>query len=568
MRKFLFLLHYKNEIAVLSFLCLISSSFSLLVPYFSKLVIDNAFLTRNFSAFLNLSVLSAGIFLFSSLMKIVEDVVKNKITVKLKLNLSNKFTRKIYSLDLAFWQEKSAGESVFRLSDVGSVSNFLLDQLPGFLVDTVKLLVILGICFYISFKMTVILIILSPLFLLHSLYLQKRLQPIYEEIWKYSAKISKEIYEAFSKIFIIKVFGGETHHRHIYLRSLIESIRWQVKSFRWTIISYFGSSFLSKAVFGGIAFYGGWLIIQKKITIGEYTAAMLYFSQLGTLLESLSGRFSSFIQEIISLNRFFEIIDYQPAIKDLPEARFIKSIKGNIRFNNVGFRYQNEKVIFNKFNFDIPSASWIGIVGASGCGKTTLINLILRLYEPQEGGIFLDGLDLKKIKLRSLRERIAVATQQPLLFDRSIRENIAYGLKNLSHGQIVQAAKDSCVHDFIEQLPEGYDTFIGEDACRLSQGLKQRIAIARAIVRSPDLLILDEATSSVDSFTENIIFRAIRQKRQGLSTIVVSHRLSSIKDAERIYFLKGDSMLEEGDHLGLIAESQAYQDFFKYQIGF
>jgi len=208
----------------------------------------------------------------------------------------------------------------------------------------------------------------------------------------------------------------------------------------------------------------------------------------------------------------------------------------------------------------------VAIVGASGSGKTTLINLILRLYQPCRGQILIDDKDLRLIALKSLREKIAIATQQPLLFDVSIQENISFGLKNISQYEIEEAAKIACVHDFIMQLPDGYDTMIGEDACRLSHGLKQRIALARAIARKPQLLILDEATSSVDSLTEENILSMLRQKRSGLSTIIISHRLFSIRNADRIFFLNPEGRFEEGNHQELFSKSVFYRDFFNNQI--
>jgi len=204
-------------------------------------------------------------------------------------------------------------------------------------------------------------------------------------------------------------------------------------------------------------------------------------------------------------------------------------------------------------------------VGPSGCGKSTLINLILRLYEPRQGEVLLDGMDLRMIRLNDLRKNIAIATQQPLLFDVSIGENIRGGLKNLTQEEIEEAARIAYLDDCIKELPQGYDTLTGEDACLLSHGLKQRVALARAIARKSGLLILDEAISSVDAFTEEKILRALRQKRRNLSTIVISHRLFAVKDADRIYFLKGDSIIEEGTHAQLMAKSQSYQDFFKNQ---
>ncbi|MBU4419367.1 MAG: ABC transporter ATP-binding protein/permease, partial [Candidatus Omnitrophica bacterium] len=448
--------------------------------------------------------------------------------------------------------------------DVENVANFILEQCPGLLVGIFKLVIILGISFWINARMTVFLLILSPLFILHSLYLQKKVNPIYKEIWRYSALVSQKIYEAFSRILIIKAFGWESYQRRIYLRSWVENIRWRIKSFRWTMVNSLSSSFLTKAIYGAITLYGGWLIIKGRMTLGSYTAVMLYLTQLGGLLGSLSNNFAYLTREAVSLNKFFEIMNTWPLIKNAPEAKTLPAIKGEILFQDVCFGY-NGKPVINELNFKIPSCSWIGVVGPSGCGKTTLINLILRLYDPDAGRICLDGLDLREIKLDSLRGRIAIATQQPLLFDVSVKENISYGFKNIQEEQIIAAAKIACVHDFICQLPQGYHTFIGEDACRLSQGLKQRISIARAILRNPQLLILDEATSSVDSFTEELLFKALRQKRQGLSTIIISHRLFSIKDADRIYFLRGDGKIEEGAHDQLLAESPAYRDFFHNQ---
>jgi ATP-binding cassette subfamily B protein len=242
------------------------------------------------------------------------------------------------------------------------------------------------------------------------------------------------------------------------------------------------------------------------------------------------------------------------------------SIQGEIRFKQVAFGYQPEKPILKGVDLVIPAASWVAIVGPSGCGKTTLVNLILRLYEPWQGEIFLDDTQLRMIKLKSLRERVGIATQQPLLFDVSIRENITYGLKDIPQADIEEATQISGIADFIRQLPQGYATLIGEDACRLSQGLKQRLAIARAVLRNPGLLILDEATSSVDSATEEKIFQALRNKRQGLSTIVISHRLFSVKDAQRVYFFRADNRIEAGRHSELLAASQAYRDFFHHQM--
>ncbi|MCX5699018.1 MAG: ABC transporter ATP-binding protein [Candidatus Omnitrophica bacterium] len=544
---------------------LVSNGFLLASPFLSKLYMDDAFLARNLGKFLRISVWGASIFILSALFLALEDILKNKTLIKLKLNFVNKFIRKFYSLELEFFQSKSVGENAYRLADIDAQADFVVEQCPRLLVDLFKLVIILGISLWVNLPMTVFLLLLSPLFLIHSFYIQRKLNPIYKELWKSHAKLSKKIHEAFSRILIIKAFGLEPGQRHAYLRSLIKNIRLGIKSFRWSLLNSLNSSFLSKAVYGIVTIFGGWLIIKGRLTIGSYTAAMLYLMQLGGLLESLSYRFEYIAKESVALERFLEIMDRQPKIKDLPGVRSLGSLKGFIQFKNVTFGYQQKKLIFKGLNLDILPQAWIAIVGPSGCGKTTLINLILRLYEPNQGELFLDGIDLKMIRLNDLRKNIAIATQQPLLFDVSVRENISGGLKKITPEEVEGAARIACLDDYMKELPRGLDTLIGEDACLLSHGLKQRVALARAIARKPGLLILDEAMSSVDVFTEEKILLALRQKRRDLSTIIISHRLFTVKDAERIYFLKGDSLIEEGTHAELISKSQPYQDFFKNQ---
>ena len=557
--------YYKKQVFFLVLLKLISSSFILASPFLSKLYMDDAFLARNFGKFLHISIWGAAIFILSTLFVVFEDIVKNKLKIKLQLNSVNRFIRKLYSLDLEFFLSKSVGENAYRLADIDVQADLVVEQCPSLLVDLIKLIIILGILLWVNLPITIFLLLFSPLFIINSVYIQGRLNPIYKELWYRGAKLSKETHDAFSKILIIKAFGLESYQRHIYLRSLIKNIRLGIKSFRWSMFKSLNSSFLPKVVYGVAAIFGGWLIIKGRLTIGSYTAVMLYFMQLVILLKSLSYEFEYFAKKTVLLERFLETMDTQPRIKDLPGANSLESIKGFIQFKNVTFGYQPKKLIFKELDLDIPPHAWMAMVGPSGCGKSTLINLILRLYEPRQGEVLLDGVDLRMVRLNDLRKNIAIATQQPLLFDVSIRENISGGLKNLTREEIEGAAGIACLEDYIKELPQGIDTLTGEDACLLSHGLKQRVALARAIARKPYLLILDEATSSVDAFTEEKILRALRQKRQNLSTIVISHRLFAVKDADRIYFLKGDSIIEEGTHAELMSKSQAYQDFFKNQ---
>lgn len=556
---------YKWPLGIIFTLSLFSSVFVLVLPYFSKLFIDLAFMNKDLNKFFNLSIWGAAIFIFSTLFKLAEDIIKNRLSVKLKIGLSNRFLKKFYALDLYFFHSKSIGENIYRFSDSRVIMDFLLEQCPQILTDICKFVIILAIAFWMNAKLTFFLVILSPLFLLHRIYIQKRMKLIYEQIWKFSAKLNKEIYEAFSRILVIKALGLEAHQRRNYLKSLLENVRLEIKGFKWGVVSSLGSSFLSKAIYGAITLYGGWLVIKGDLSIGSYTAVMIYLTQLGGIVESFGSRFEYLTREMVSLERFLEVIESEPKIRNSPQAKSIGNIESEICFENVWFGYEEDKMILKNLNFKIPAFSWTGIAGLSGCGKTTLVNLILRLYDPSRGRILIDGHDLKMITLDSLRGKIAIATQQPLLFDLSIRENITYGLKNIDQNKVEEVSRIVCIDDFVNQLSLGYDTIIGEDAFRLSQGFKQRVAIARAILRNPQLLILDEAASSVDFLTEEKIFKNLKNFRKGKTTLIISHRLLSIKDTDKIFFLKQEGQIEEGSHFELLAGSQAYGDFFRNQ---
>ncbi|MCX5706129.1 MAG: ABC transporter ATP-binding protein [Candidatus Omnitrophica bacterium] len=537
----------------------LSSVFFLIGPYLSSLYVDKSFLKKDLNVFLKLSVLGAALVLISALAKFSNDILKKRLAVRIKLNLSRKLIKKLFSLDMGFFRSSSIGENIYRISNIEPLADFIADQIPFLLVDISKLFIILAISLWLNLRLTVFLLALSPLFLLQSLYIRKKIRPLYNEIWSSRVKLTKLLEESLANVQIVKALGLNKWQEHVYVRQLLKNIRLGLNGFRWSVFNSLGAVFLSKGAYGLISLYGGWMIIQGKISLGTFSAAMLYIVQLGNLLQSLSYRFEYFIQQGISLDKIAQIISLDAQIRDHPGAENIISLKGKVFFQGVKFGYEKDRLVFDQF-------LWIAIVGPSGCGKTTLANLILRLYDPQGGKITIDGVDLKGIKLESLRNKIAIATQDPLLFDLSIRDNIVCDLNNLTEDKVQEAGRIAQMHDFIKWLPCGYDTFIGESGCQLSQGFKQRVALARAITREPDLLILDEATSSIDSATEDKILNALRLKRAGRSTVVISHRLSTIKDADLLFLFTADGKIEEGTHSELLSRSQAYREFFTSQM--
>lgn len=545
---------------------LFSEIFSLVGPYLSKLLIDNSLIVKDSKAFFRIISIGVVIFMFSTIFNLLKSIILNKIFLKVKLNLYGKFLTKFYSLDINFLKSKSCGEHIHNVSNVEAIIRFLVNDIPNTLINIMKVMIIFTVAFLMNAHLALLIVILSPLFLMQGLFVRVKIAPILREIWNLQMQLLRKINESFFNIAIIKAMRLEHYQRRVYLGLLIRNIRLGLENFKWNVLGSISSNFISKVISGIISIYCGWLIIKGRLSLGSYAAIIIYLGQLTSLLQDLNDSFKNFASTSITLDNFFEIMNREPLIKNLPAASYIRTLRGDISFKNLLFGYDKNRPILKYLNFQIPSGKWVGIVGFSGSGKTTIVNLILRLYDPWEGEVLLDGINLKKIRIESLKNRIAVAMQEPFLFDISIRENITYGLKPVSSQQVEEVADIVQINDFIKTLSKGYDTEIGESANKLSQGYKQRVALARAIIRNPDILILDEATSSIDSFTEQKIFSALRKRREGKTTIIISHRLFSITDTDNVYFLRRDGEMEEGEHIELVSKSNFYYDFFQHQI--
>ena len=530
---------YKRHIFPLFAIGFISSSFRIALPYLSKYLIDASFLKRDMTAFSKVSAASVLIFLVSLIFKGVEGIVRNRVQVEIKHGISSAFLRKVLMLDMLFFHRVSSGENIYRLVDTERVSIFLSEQVPRAMIDAALLSCMLGMTFFISPLLMLPFILFLPLVISwHSMVLRKRWM-IYGEIWKTQVRLYKIIEEIFLRMPVIKAFKNELVVRHKYMRELLVSLRLKAKNARSFLMISLTSDFVFQGFLGVISVMGGWMIIKGHLSLGQYTAFLLYAGQLIFLAGSLSSFLNQIMQDVFSTNEFLEIMDMQPSIKEIPEAQQIGAdgLREGIEFNNVTFGYQPEKHVLEKLSFKISSGHWHALAGPSGCGKTTIINLLLRFYDPAQGHIVIDGLRLSEVAGNSLGRNIAMASQEPFLFSGSIRDNIACGEKKFSIESIREAARIADVHNLITSLPQGFDTVIGEGSSRLSEGQKQKISIARALIRKPDILIFDEAMASLDSESESRIIEEIRKLQLPL-VVLVSHRLSTIMACDYVHYLK------------------------------
>jgi ABC-type multidrug transport system fused ATPase/permease subunit len=558
---------YKARIAVLSVFVILSSLSFLVIPYFLRFLVDGAFLGRDMGKFVLFFSGSLGLFLWGMLLKVSGDMLRNRIYTGMRSALGQRFAEKLYSFDMAYFENTSPGENSFRFSDIAVLPDFVCEQAPAILAESFKLIAITFVCLYLDAGMAVLLAGSLLLLVLQGALIRRKTNDVYQQFWGKNASLAAEFAESLSRMRVIKALHLEPYRMDRFLGFLRESIFSERKSMRWNLFVSAAASLWTGAVGAVIALYGGLRVVRGGLTFGEYTVIMAYAALAAGSLNSLAERLLSSGRSLVFMRNVLFVLDADISGPASAAAGRLSSAKGEFCFTDVSFGYSKDYPVLKRLNLRIPPASFTAFAGPSGCGKTTIINLLLRLYAPLwEGAITLDGLNLEDIHPYDLRSVISLSTQQPALFNASIAENISCILGQVNEEAVFSSARTAALHEYILSLPRGYETMIGDDGCRLSQGIKQRIAIARAVYRKPSILILDEATSSIDTRTEEKIFAALREERQGLSTLVVSHRLSSIRGAERIFFIKDGCLAAEGAHEKMLLNERAYAEFFHYQL--
>ncbi len=530
---------YRNKWLTVIILKALVSLLGLVNPYLIKLVIDNAIGNKNLKVFFILALIGGSVLILTGLLSSWSNFLERYIKLKVNFDLNRNIFRCIQNFTLGWFEDKSTGEHMYKTSyDADRVTAFIMDIPTRAVAIFPKLLITLSIIFYFNWRIAVLSLCLAPILYLPPYYFSRKMRLVWQALILNSQEIFKNLNEVFSHIQLIKAFGRESSAMRVYLKKLITGIKINTKNMRLEIIGGFAASLAGNFVTGLIVFYGGYQVIKGQMSLGTLMAIMVYLSQLIALQGQIAMFFQESVSGVISCERIAKILDEEDRINQLPGAREADFKSYDISFNQVSFGYRQGKYIIKDLSFNIKSGKHIALVGPSGCGKTTLLNLVLRLYNPWHGQICIDGVDLKELKINSLRQQIGIVLQEPFLWNDSIKNNICYGMGNVSGAQIDEVVRIAGINEFAFNLPLGYDTVIGENACKISEGQKQRIAIARALIKSPRILIFDEAFSSLDSASEEKILTTIKDVYQDTSIIIVSHRLSSLAKTETVYYLK------------------------------
>ncbi|MCK4809516.1 MAG: ABC transporter ATP-binding protein [Candidatus Omnitrophica bacterium] len=560
------LLSYWKKEGVIVGLSGIGVLLGLVNPYLTKLVIDRAFGNKNLRVFIILALIGGVIFVLSGLVSGLKNYLDRQIKIKVNFDLNKRVFKHLEKLDLNYFQNKSTGEHLYRSSyDIDRVADFITTTPPQVIATFPKLLFILIIVLRLNWQMAVFSLCLAPLLYLPPYYFTKRMRRVWEDLIRNSEDIFKRLNEVFSHIQLVKAFAKEGAETRDYLRRKIANIRMSLKNTRLEVISGFAGSAVNKVVIGLISFYGGYQVIKGQMTLGSLTAIMLYIGQLIGLQSSFAGFFQNIALGLVSCRRVEQILAQRPKIVEKKNARSAIFKKGGIVFRDVSFGYKQGEPVLSAIDFNIDGGSHIALAGPSGCGKTTILNLLLRLYDPWSGDIIIDGCNIKEIKFSSLRGQIGIALQEPFLWNDTIENNIRYGKADAGIEEITEIAKICTIDKFVNDLPNRYNTLIGENACKISEGQKQKITIARALLRKPKILILDEAMSSMDSSSEEEILVNTKLYNKRMTLIVVSHRLSTVMCAESVYFFANRGEIIIDNALNLVNNNKEFFHLFSGQ---
>ena len=545
----------------------IAVTLSLVDPLVIKVLIDNVFVEKNIGL-LNLIMLALiGLYLFRVLFSIIVSYLYSFVGQRILFDIRNQLFQHLEKLHMGFYSQTKTGEVVSRVNnDVASLQDIVTTTFINLITDLVTVIAILAVVLYLDWRLTLVSLSVSPLFAFSIAYFSKKIRRRSKLVREKVADILNFFQETISGMKLIQSFAREKHEARRFLRKGKEMINLRIG------LGVLGGVATSSAGFTAalgpalVLWYGGYRVVGGALTIGGLVAFYTYVGRLFGPLHRLARLNVTIQTAMASIDRIFEFLDIKPQIRDAPGAISLSKVNGDLRFEKVSFSYRSGEPILEDISFDAKKGERVAIVGPSGVGKTTIMNLICRFYEPSRGVVKLDELDVKKIKLSSLRKQIGVVSQETFLFNTSIKENLRYGSMKSTDEEIMEAAKKANIHEFIKGLPEGYETLVGDRGMRLSGGERQRLSIARAILKDPRILILDEATSSLDSKSENLIQKALQPLMRNRTTITIAHRLSTVINSDKILVLTEGKIAESGTHWELLQKGRVYKLLWDEQM--
>jgi len=531
-----------------------------------KNVLDDVFINKDEKMLMLIPLAIIVIYIFKGIFYFFQSYLMFFVGQSVVKDIRDELYSHIQRQSMSFFAKNPTGTLMSRITyDVNMISSAVSDAFSSLLRDSFTIVVLLGVVIYRDWELALIALVVYPFALYPITTFGRKMRKVGTKSQLAMGYITSFLHETIAGARIVKAFGMEEYESDRFAEANNNFLKITMKSRKVRALTMPIMEFLGAIAVSAIIWYGGFKVMDGKMTTGDFfsflTALMLLYQPVKKL-----STVNNVVQEALAAaERIFALLDQKPDIMDSPHAKELSGFKGNVSFSNLYFRYDDENVI-DGFNLHVKKGEKIAFVGSSGAGKTTLVNLIPRFYDATGGAILIDGEDIRNLKISSLRNLIAIVSQETILFNDTVRNNIAYGKKETSHEDIVRAATAAFAHDFIMELPEGYETEIGEQGVRLSGGQRQRLSIARALLKNAPILILDEATSALDTESEQLVQQALDNLMKDRTSFVIAHRLSTVVTADRIVVLDKGKLAEEGKHENLLKKGGLYAKLWERQF--
>ena len=558
---------YKKVLYLSMFFSMVLSFLSPIRPFLINYAVDNYIMIENADQLQFICIVLLGILFLEAIFQFFYIYLATWLGQHVIQDMRAKVYQHILKLKMTYFDNTPIGSLVTRaVSDIETISDIFSQGLFVIVGELLKLIVVISMMFYTDWRLALMSMIAIPILLVATAWFKKNIKAAFQDVRKEVSNINTFVQEHIVGMNLVQIFNREDAELKKFQDINKGHLSAHLKSVFYYSVFFPVVEILSALSIGMIIWYGGEAIVSgKDVTLGELVAFILYIHMMFRPIRQLADRFNVLQMGIVGSERVFKVLDTEDFITD--EGSIEKeNMDGEVEYKNVKFAYKNEDWVLNGLSFKIEKGKNLALVGRTGAGKTSIINILNRFYEIQEGEISIDGVEIRDFKLSNLRKHIAVVQQEVHLFSSSIMENIVLFDENIKEESVIDAAKEIGIHNFIMSLPGGYNYIVGERGVTLSTGQRQLISFLRVYLRNPKILILDEATSSIDSHTEQILQNALQKISEGRTTIVIAHRLSTIVNSDKILLLENGKVLEEGSHSKLMNENGKYAQMYDTQI--
>ena len=565
-----FIKYYRPHLPLflLDFSCAFAmAGLDLVFPVAVQWSIDRVLPQHDFTLLIWICAGLLGLYLLRAVLEYIVDYWGHVLGVRMEYDMRQDLFDHIQKLSFRYFDQTKTGHIMSRLvNDLNEISELAHHGPEDLFIATVTLMGAFIIMMTINWQLTLLTFLLVPIMIWFAVTKNKQMQDVFRDVRLKVADINARVEDSISGVRVVKSFTNERYEKEKFEKDNWNFRLAKQRSYRIMAVFFSGVNLFANLISLVVLFCGGYFVHRGQITLGMLVGFLLYVNMFLQPIRRFSVLVETYQRGMAGFHRFVETLQIKPDIVDKRDARRAGRLRGEISFKGVTFSYDRDKSIFQDVSLRIAPGETVALVGPSGAGKTTICNLIPRFYDIQKGSIKIDGIDIRDFTQRSLRQNIGIVQQDVFLFTGTIRENIAYGRIDTTEGEIVAAAKQANAHDFIMELEQGYDTYAGERGVMLSGGQRQRISIARIFLKNPPILILDEATSALDSETEALIQEALFKLSRDRSTLVIAHRLATVRRAHRILVLTDDGIVEEGTHEQLLEKGGYYARLYHAQF--